>query len=456
MLRRPARTTKFRHQNACFRGRTAISQTIPKSLKPLEGHRVLFISYNGMLDPLGQTQVLPYLRELSTRGVEFALLSFERSHAFENDGPAKCEELRRQLTKENIEWHWLRYHQTPSIPATSYDVMRGILYAGRLIEKYRIEMVHARSQIPAAIALALKRRFGLKMIFDVRGLMAEEYADAGHWSKGSIPYRLTKTMERRALAAADGVVTLTENIWPIIRDWEGLAGRDVVHEVVPCCADLERFKFRQEDRDLRREELGLKERFVLVYSGSIDGWYLTESMADFFAVILQRNPDAHFLWLVPGNHERVKLLMRERHIARESYTVKSAQPADVPSYLSASDAGVALIKPCFSKIASSPTKTAEYLACGLPIVINAGIGDSDVLITEGKAGVLIRDFTTDEYLKAAAAIEDPGDVAEIRRRSRELAVRLFDVRNVGVERYARLYDRVLAVQTLSATRKSFQ
>ena len=41
----------------------------------LQGRRVLFISYNGMLDPLGQTQVLPYLRELGKKGVQFTLLS---------------------------------------------------------------------------------------------------------------------------------------------------------------------------------------------------------------------------------------------------------------------------------------------------------------------------------------------------------------------------------------------
>ena len=48
----------------------------------LEGRRVLFISYNGMLDPLGQSQVIPYLRELARAGVRFTLLSFERRAAF--------------------------------------------------------------------------------------------------------------------------------------------------------------------------------------------------------------------------------------------------------------------------------------------------------------------------------------------------------------------------------------
>ena len=190
----------------------------------LEGRRVLFISYNGMLEPLGQTQVLPYLRALAKRGVRFTLLSFERAPAFTPEGVAQCEQLRSELQAQGIEWHWLRYHQRPSLPATLYDVLAGIRKAGALVQRNKIEMVHARGHIPATIALALKKRFGTKMIFDLRGLMAEEYVDAEHWRKDSLPYRITKSTERQILGATDAIVTLTERIWPIIREWEGLRG----------------------------------------------------------------------------------------------------------------------------------------------------------------------------------------------------------------------------------------
>jgi glycosyltransferase involved in cell wall biosynthesis len=410
----------------------------------LEGRRALFISYNGMLDPLGQSQVIPYLRELAKRGVRFTLLSFERAGAFAPEGIASCTELRERLAKDGIEWHWLRYHKTPSLPATIFDVQNGIRRAKQLVRQNKIELVHARSHIPATITLALKRRFGVKMIFDVRGLMADEYVDADHWRVGSLPYRLTKMMERRALAACEGIVTLTEKIWPIIKEWDGLRNREVIHEVVPCCADLDLFKFGAEDRLRRRAELNLADRFVLVYSGSIDGWYLTERMADYFVETLKRRPDSHFLWLTQTKHDRLRSLMQQRGIDAGSYTVMAAAPREVPSYLSASDAGLAFIKPCFSKLASSPTKYAEYLACGLPLIINADVGDSDVLITREKAGALVGDFNEAEYAKAMLTIESMAlDAEETRRRMRDVAERLFDVRKVGAERYARLYERVL-------------
>lgn len=408
----------------------------------LEGRRVLYVSYNGMLDPLGQTQVIPYLRELAKRGVRFTLLSFERAFAFEPEGLRRREELQQELRDQGIEWHWLRYHQRPSVPATIYDVLAGIRKAKSLVRRNRIAMVHARSHIPATIALALKKSLGTKMIFDLRGLMAEEYVDAKHWREGDVPYRITKAAERRILAETDAVVTLTERIWPVIKDWEGLRGRNVHHAVVPCCVDLSSFKFSDDDRAKRRAELGLGDKFTIVYSGSLDGWYLTEQMADFFAVFTRRRRDAHMLWLTNGSHERVKELMKSRNVPVDQFSVATVPARSVPSYLSAADAGLSFIKRCFSKIASSPTKNAEYLACGLPLIINAGIGDSDALIDEWKAGALLENFNDAEYERVGTLIEAMTAQPGARTSARAIAARLFDLQTVGVERFAALYERV--------------
>ena len=409
----------------------------------LEGRRVLFVSYNGMLDPLGQTQVIPYLRELAQKGVRFTLLSFERERAFTPEGVAQCEQLRSALASQGIEWHWLRYHQWPSVPATVYDVIAGIRKASALVRRNGVEMVHARAHIPATIGLALKRRFGTKLIFDLRGLMAEEYIDAGHWRKGSLPYRLTKAAEWRILQNADAIVTLTERIWPIIREWRGLAGRKPYHTVIPCCVDLERFRFRGEERARRRAELGLKDQFTIVYSGSLDGWYLTERMVEFFASFLRRRDDAHLLWLTNGRPQRVRELMEQRNIAAENYSVLSVPAAEVASYLAAADAGLAFIKRCESKVASSPTKNGEYLACGLPLIINAGIGDSDALVSEWNAGVLIDEFNEAEYDVAGARIETMVAQPNTRNQTRAVAEQLFSLHTVGATRYAALYEQVL-------------
>ena len=409
----------------------------------LEGRRSLFISYNGMLEPLGQTQVMPYLRELAKRGVNVTLLSFEKPRAYSDAGREQCAQLQQQLSASGIDWHWLPYHQTPSLPATAYDVLAGRRYAKQLVEQKKIELVHSRGHIPATIALALKKHASVKTIFDLRGLMAEEYVDAEHWRKGGVPYRITKATERRIFATSDAIVTLTERIWPIISKWDGLRDRSVHHSVIPCCVDLSTFGFSYEDRKQRREDLGLDDRFTLVYSGSLDGWYLTEKMADFFATFLQRHPQGHLLWLTTGSHDRVKSLMSKRNIAEANFSVRAVSSSEVTSYLSAADAGIAFIKPCLSKLASSPTKNGEYLACGLPLILNAGIGDSDALVDVWNAGVLVREFNETCYLEAIDKIELLARDPEIRTRMRGVATQLFDLYSVGAERYAALYEKVL-------------
>jgi glycosyltransferase involved in cell wall biosynthesis len=410
---------------------------------PLSGRRVLFVSYNGMLDPLGQSQVIPYLRELSREGVKFTLLSFERPHAWLPAGVEKCRSIEKQLAGDNIEWHRLRYHKRLSLLATAYDVARGILTGQSLVRRGKIEMVHARNPIMASIALSLKRIFEIKLIFDVRGLLADEYVDAGHWRKGSVKYRLTKHMELSCLSSSDGIVTLTEAIWPAIRSLPSLRER-VAHEVIPCCVDLERFRFDANQRTVCRARLGLDGKFVMVYSGSIGGWYMTGEMADFFKSLILRRPNSHFLWLTQSPEQNIRDVMESRNIPGSAFSIVSADPSEVYSYLSAADAGIAFIKPCFSKLASSPTKTAEYLACGLPLILNAGIGDSDLLIEEEHAGVLVKEFKEEEYDRACGKIlELSSSELFTRQRAREIAEKRFDVQGVGIDRYARLYSRVL-------------
>jgi glycosyltransferase involved in cell wall biosynthesis len=411
----------------------------------LKGKRALFISYTGMLEPLGQSQVIPYLKELSDEGIEFTLLSFERPNAFTPEGQQKIVELAKELADSNIDWRRLRYHKRFSIVATAYDVLRGIGCASSLVKSKRIEVVHARSHIPATIALALKRRFGVKMIFDIRGLMAEEYVDAGNWQEGDTRYRITKSLERRAFAASDGVVTLTNRIWNVVSEWEGLRGRDVPHQVVPCCVDLEKFTFRQEDRNRRRVELKLDDQFVLLYSGSIGGWYYTGQMIDFFSELLKQEARAHFLWLTMGDRSMIDRLMEKAGIKSNRYTVMAVNSDDVPSYLSVGDAGIAFYKPSLSRFATSPVKVAEYLACGLPVLINQGIGDLEELVGREDVGVITKGFAAADFSQAVRAAKPLlNQESHTRERARAVAERNFDVRDVGRSRYKQLYTEVLS------------
>ncbi|HEV2721562.1 MAG TPA: glycosyltransferase, partial [Thermoanaerobaculia bacterium] len=183
--------------------------------------RALYLCYFGLREPLVQTQVLPYLRELAAGGIGMSLLTFEPA-------PFDEREWRERLRGDGIEWHTMRYHKRPTLPATLYDVVRGAFRAAAIVRRERIDVLHARSHVAAAMGALAKRMSGAKLIFDYRGALAEEYVDSGNWRAGGLLYRLTKAAERRLLGAADGVVFLTE------------AARlplDVPVEIIPCCVE---------------------------------------------------------------------------------------------------------------------------------------------------------------------------------------------------------------------------
>ena len=171
---------------------------------------------------------------------------------------------------------------------------------------------------------------------------------------------------------------------------------------------------------------------------------MTDEMAALFAALKRQRSDAFFLWLTTGSAQTVENAMRKSGIEPTDYAVRNVQPYEVPSFLSASDVGIAFYRPGISRLGTSPVKVSEYLSCGLPVIVNAGIGDSDRVIEQAEVGALVRDFNDDEYAKAAATVFRLVDRPEqTRSYAREVAERLFDLRGPGIERYARLYEALL-------------
>ena len=336
----------------------------------------LYLCYFGLREPLVQTQVLPYLRQLAAGGVEVSLLTFEPELA-RRWTRAELADERNRLAHEGIRWHVLAYHKSPSLPATAFDILAGARLAARLVRREGIRVLHARSHVPMAMALLARRLAGCRTIFDVRGLLAEEYEDAGVWSAESLPFRMVKKLERAGLRRADAVVVLTRRM----RDW--LASQKLTDaskvEVIPCCVDFARYG------DAGVE--GKAERFEVVYAGSVTGLYMLEEMAHFFLAVKARRPDAFFRVLTTSPAEAAAVVLRGAGLSDGDFFVGGVRAAQVPQHLGRARLGVSFRKSTFSQIAASPTKIPEYLAAGLPVVSNAGIGDTDELLeTERRAG----------------------------------------------------------------------
>jgi len=229
--------------------------------------RVLYLTYDGILEPLGQSQVLRYLERLSS-GRKIVLISFEKPDDWQQ--VERREALRAQIRAAGMIWMPLRYHKRPSALATAYDIAQGLGVAAWAVVRHRVRIVHARSYVPSVMALALKKLFRLKFIFDMRGFWADERVDGGLWPAGGRLYRVAKWFERHFLLNADCVVSLTRAAVDEMRTFPYLQGRMPRFEVITTCADLDLFKPAQDQ--LQAWQPGGV--FTLGYVGSVGVWYL--------------------------------------------------------------------------------------------------------------------------------------------------------------------------------------
>jgi hypothetical protein len=156
-------------------------------------------------EPLVQTQVLPYLREVRKDGLKISILTFEPNPQ-ENWTDEQIRFEREKLAAEGIEWHFLTYHKSPSVPATIFDVFNGARFAVKLNRKKKIDVFHARSHVAAMIGALAKNITGGKLLFDIRGFFPEEYTDAGNWRENGRIYKTVKKTEKWLLKKSDGFV----------------------------------------------------------------------------------------------------------------------------------------------------------------------------------------------------------------------------------------------------------
>jgi glycosyltransferase involved in cell wall biosynthesis len=391
---------------------------------------VVYLSHTGALEPLGRSQVLPYLRGLSATGVRFVLVTFEKPADLAD--AARVAETRRALAEVPIEWHPLTYRR--GLLGKCRNLLEGAGQAWHHARRSGAALFHARSHAAAAMALVARALHGGALLFDLRGEVAEEYADIGHWSRRSLLYRATRALEHLLVRRSDGLVVLTERLARRLQ-----AERKEPPTVIPCCVDRALFR----PGAAGDEDPGLPAgRPTLVYSGSVGTWYLFAEMLA-LARVAERECGAQFLLLTRAAEQAVREAAGTAGLGLDRVLVRSPHYEDVPRHLRRCTAGVAFVRPVPSKQGSSPTKIAEYLACGLPVIANAGVGDLEDFVEKEGVGVVLRSFGEDELRRAARFLgEVHRDPRAVRERCLAVAEQRFDLTAVGVARYRALYGRL--------------
>lgn len=405
--------------------------------------RILFLSYDGITDPLGQSQVLPYLVGLSRSGYDITLISFEKPERF-TKGRTAIEQL---CNSNKIHWHPLTYSRKPPVLSTLKDLFLLRMHVHKLHRDCPFDALHCRSYITALIGQWMKRRFGVKWIFDMRGFWADERVDGKIWDLKNPVYRIVylffKTKEKQYLATADHIISLTHRAQSVLETWEIPSKRALPITVIPCCVDTTHFDPRSindTDKKLLRHMLGIKSNTtVLSYVGSVDTWYMLPEMLHLFSRWLLQLPDSIFLFITPDPPQLIMNASSAIGISSNRIVIRSAIRSEMPLHISISDYSLFFIRPSFSKQASSPTKLGELMAMGVPVICNGGVGDVAEFVQDSSVGCVVDLFNELEYDRVIAeAIQTTFDKTRIR----EAAVAQFSL-DSGVRQYASVYEQLI-------------
>lgn len=398
--------------------------------------KILYLSYDGLTDPLGQSQVLPYLNGLSKKGFGITVISFEKK-----ENAVSIPIIQKLVDADQINWLPLPYTKRPPIFSTLKDVYVLRKKVKALHNAISFDLIHCRSYITALVGLWMKRKKGIPFVFDMRGFWADERVDGKLWNlKNPIfkkIYAFFKRKEKQFLLESNQIVSLTEAGKKIILQ-QLVFPTEVPIAVIPCCVDTKHFDPTNPVLShISRKALQISEdAFVLGYIGSIGTWYMLPEMLDYFKLLLKNKKEAVFLFVtreVPDliNNEAARL-----QIPRSKIRIVAADREEVPRYLSLFDWSIFFIKPTFSKQASSPTKQGELMSMGIPIICNQGIGDTDEIVSKYKSGVSISEFSEDSYLLAIHQVTSKNINKEHIRKG---AIDFFSSKK-GINSYAEIYE----------------
>lgn len=396
-----------------------------------------------MTDPLGQSQVIPYLTRLTKKEYRFTILTCEKAERYS----LHKNEIENLLKPFPIKWATIAYHSKPPIFSSAYDTYMLLRKAKQLHAADNFDMVHTRPGTPALVGLWMKKNLGIKFLNDIRDFFAESRIDSGSWNKKFFIYKSVyhffKQKENEAIENCDGIVCLTGSAKKIITSATQYNNK-IPLEVIPCSVDLNLFDPQKIDAQKKlkfKTELHINDNdFIFSYLGSIGSWYLTDELMRFCKIISERIPHSKFLFISPDKHETILSGAKKTGLNENTIIIKKAKRKEVPVLLSFSKFSVFFIKPCYSKQASSPTKHGEIMAMGIPAITNAGIGDVADIVKKYNSGIVLKNFSESEFESVANKIVQ--GISFDKNSIRNAAFEYYNLEN-AVEKYSKIYEQIL-------------
>ena len=370
--------------------------------------RVNYVTIDSILSGVGASQVAPYVSRLADLGHRMTLLSYEHRDSLG--------------VQDELGFAW----ESREFGSGRFAPYRRILQAKRFLDQRPADIVHARSDLPALAALLSSRS---PFIWDMRAFWREQRIELEAIKSGSPTDRFLIALERRLAHGAANIICLSDSAREVLVSRYGGQVADKT-TVIPTLVDTEIFT------PLRSwpEE----ERPLLLLSGTYNGFYDTEAIARIVEVFGEHR-EHEVLWAGGSEHSPLWQRIKSRH----RLAVQDVPFSEMPELVRRSVFGLAV---CKSRnpaplAAAVPTKIAEFLACGRPVFVNAGLGDMDRMIREYRCGVILGGADPDSITQAVEEMLELLDDPEMPNRARRCALQEFDLAT-GIAKISEMYQAV--------------
>lgn len=308
------------------------------------------------------------------------------------------------------------------------NILSSVYYV--LANRQEYDLLHVRSYLPMFAGVLAKVLYGKKVLFDPRGLFAEEQS---YFERRRFRTFVFKRLERLFCAASDAIVVVSEPFKEHFLEQYALPAHRV--SVVPTFSSQYVDGPRGADYVDLRKLLHWEDTTIFVYSGSLARWQMVDDVITFFSRVRDRIANSRFLFLSAQTEEFSKLLAGR--LPEHSYAVRSVPSKALSAHLSQCDFGVLFRADHIINRVSAPIKVKDYLIAGLPMVISDRIGDSSAFVRRNGFGIVLSDLSPDEMTRAIEAIAGAQGAWD-RRAITCVSRACFDIGPVS-EKYRKLY-----------------
>ena len=347
---------------------------------------ITYITYDGILENIADSQVTSYILKLSEFNT-LKLISFEKVELLKNK--SHFNNLSSKLKSKNIYWKSFIYSKKPFLLGTFLNGLKIIFYLYFLSNNNKKTLYHCRSYLPALFCYILSKFKDINFIFDMRGFWADEKIERTNLSRNSIVYNILKNIEKKLIYNSEHIITLTNQSKNfIINNYKFKNNKNVT--VIPTCVDTDLFK---------QNNISINKNFNIqfCYLGSVDGAYDIKYVLDYFYKLLKLR-DNVFLKILTIDIIKVNKILQNYKFKTSNIEIKKVDRLSVINEIINSDIGIFYLKKNFSLQASYPTKIGELLSCGVPIICNSFNTDISKSFKENNIGININfdenDFNT--------------------------------------------------------------